>query len=493
MAKAFSTLTLNGHADTYSSYACWNAIYNTSYRPCYYHVYYRLKEAGFNNNYGHAMGLRLYSSWNAATAANARTIKIEILETYNCTFTFFDSMLKYASIPGTGSTNYNTYSEFNFTDNGLIETGDQDTTGRDYSHYGYMTNSSTFRLAPYMIFGLDRENHPQGVSLYSSEYTSSTTSVNTARVYNTTGIDWTRGLYYSNSGTNFAKSADLNFSPAVFFYALDFRYTDNCIASTTANGLGLVPRKAVYFRGVIKEDGLFYFAPMTATYNSTSYQRTWTQDIPTSVETDGTYQYVYWFIGFPYYTSSYAASLYQVNMHSNNKMYWYHNGRFEEYQKGIASHSYTPAGTIGSTSITPAGSVSTTVTVNTTTVNSITAVGTLPTHAADTFSAGTLPSFTQGTFTAGTLPSLTMSVDANEVLSFSWNAGTQSTHAADTFSAGTLPSYTQGTFSQGTLPTKGTDTTVATGINTATSTFTGTAASHSHTWTGTAATLAHSA
>lgn len=86
----------------------------------------------------------------------------------------------------------------------------------------------------------------------------------------------------------------------------------------------------------------------------------------------------------------------------------------------IENHSYTPAGSV---SVTP------TVTVNTTTVNSITAVG--------------------------ELPSLSMTV-TNEVLSFTWAAGS--------------------------LPTKGNDTTVATGIDTATATasFTGTAATLSH-------------
>jgi hypothetical protein len=123
-AKAYSTLFLNGFADTYGSYAAWNSIYNTSYRPCYYHEYYRLKEAGYNNGYGHALGVRLYNSWNAFTAANARVFTIDILETYNCTFTFYDSMVTYANIPGTGTTNYNAYSEFNFADNGLQETGD---------------------------------------------------------------------------------------------------------------------------------------------------------------------------------------------------------------------------------------------------------------------------------------------------------------------------------------------------------------------------------
>ena len=89
---ATSILTLNGYNDTYASYAVWNTIKNTSYRPCYYHVYYRAKSAGISNGYGHLMGLRLYSSWNYTTAVNARTITIEIIETKNCSFTFFDNM-----------------------------------------------------------------------------------------------------------------------------------------------------------------------------------------------------------------------------------------------------------------------------------------------------------------------------------------------------------------------------------------------------------------
>lgn len=339
-AKTITILELNGFSNTYGSYASWNTVYHTSYRPIFYHVYYRLKEAGFNNGYGHALGLRLYSSWNATTAANARTITIDILEMQNCTFTFFDSMTKYASIPGTGSTNYDGYSEFNCADNGLIETGDWDTTGRDYSHSGYLKNGSQFRLPPYTLFGFDRANNVQGISLYESEYSSSTVNINTARVYNTAGIDWTKGLYYSNSGSNFAKSADLNISPAYFFYAFDFRYTDNCVAASNANTLGLVMRQPVYLRGVVKNDGLFYLAPLNVTYSNTTYKRVWTQDLPTSVETDGTYQYVYWFVGIPYYNNSYPNSGYQVNLHSENKLYWYNNNRFEEYTgtgRGIAN------------------------------------------------------------------------------------------------------------------------------------------------------------
>ncbi len=104
--------------------------------------------------------------------------------------------------------------------------------------------------------------------------------------------------------------------------------------------------------------------------------------------------------------------------------------------QGNVSVSGTPTGSVsistassGTTNYTPAGTVSqptTTVTVNTTTVNSITDVGTLPAWTASV---------------------------ANEILTIGW--------------------------SQGSLPTKGSNTTVATGIKSATTTqptFTGTGA-----------------
>ena len=123
--------------------------------------------------------------------------------------------------------------------------------------------------------------------------------------------------------------------------------------------------------------------------------------------------------------------------------------------EGNVSVSGTPSGSVGisvgtgTANYTPAGSVSVTptVTVNTTTVNSITGVGTLP---------------------SCTLPELSMGV-TNETLSLSWSSGS---------------------FNAGTLPTKGSNTTVATGIKSATATgaFTGTGVELKGTFTGTALT-----
>lgn len=118
--------------------------------------------------------------------------------------------------------------------------------------------------------------------------------------------------------------------------------------------------------------------------------------------------------------------------------------------KDEASGDFTPSGTVSkptftgtesnvtitvaasaSGNYTPEGTVTPTVTLNSTTVNSITDVGTLP---------------------SCTMPILTTTV-ANENLTIGW---------------------TDGTFAAGTLPTKGADVSVATGVKTVTATFTGT-------------------
>lgn len=124
---------------------------------------------------------------------------------------------------------------------------------------------------------------------------------------------------------------------------------------------------------------------------------------------------------------------------------------------GTGTANYTPAGSVTqptfsgtaatiSTKITAEGSVSApevTVTPNTTTVNSITNVGTLP---------------------SCTLPSLSATV-SSETLTLGWTAGS---------------------FSAGSLPTKGNNTTVVTGIKSATATaptFTGTEVTGSASYT----------
>ena len=328
--ESITYCTLSGRNNS-MIYHNWNERYEAIH---YYICSLNLTQAGFNAGLGHAVGISILYGWNYTNSAYYRTFEVELYKTEGCTATLLDAPVLKTNWPSYNTTNYGNHNHYNAVDRGLLETADWDTTGRDYSHSGYLKNGSQFRCPPNTLFGLDRNNNAQAISLYSADYTGGTVSINTARVYNTAGIDWTRGLYYSNSGSNFAASADLNISPAVFFYAVDLRYTDNCVPTSAATTLGMVPRKMVYLRGTIHSDGLFYLAPISVTYNSASYKRVWTQDIPTAVETDGTYQYVYWEIGLPYYNSSYANGGYQINLHDHNKLYWFNNGRFEEYSAG---------------------------------------------------------------------------------------------------------------------------------------------------------------
>lgn len=152
----------------------------------------------------------------------------------------------------------------------------------------------------------------------------------------------------------------------------------------------------------------------------------------------------------------------------------------------LTKSDYTPSGDVTG-SVTAAGAVSiakdaengtqisgsvsaptVTVTPATDTIKKVTSVGTLPTKAADTFTANG-----DDTFTAGSQAAWSANVDeASETLSFSFTANT-----LPTFKQGAKASYTEGAFDAGTLPElAATGTTVVTGITKAEATaptFTG--------------------
>lgn len=152
----------------------------------------------------------------------------------------------------------------------------------------------------------------------------------------------------------------------------------------------------------------------------------------------------------------------------------------------LAKSAYSPAGTIaadvtatGKVSIAKdaengvqiSGSVSApivTVTPATDSIKKVTSVGTLPTKAADIFTANG-----DDTFTAGSKAAWSANVDeTSETLSFSFTA-----NDLPTFKQGAKASYTEGTFDAGTLPELAAESTaVVTGITSATATapvFTG--------------------
>lgn len=322
---ATSILTLNGYNDTYASYAAWNTIKNTTYRPCYQHVYYRAKSAGISNGYGHLMGLRLYSSWNYTTAANARTITIEIIETKNCSFTFFDNMTKYADAPGTGSTNYNTYSEFDFANNGLQESGDSNTVDDPQIYFNAKTGP--IGIWATSLFMEDGSGTYQNICTASDgTLTSNNRTTATTKIANTNGFKLGSNIYYTS--TTYGANSNINSYSVIYnnVSLFDSRYAFN--TSLTAGSL--TAYKPVYLVGTIGTDGLFY---LDATW--------WTQ-------TPNEANKVYVLVGGCYdsTTSNCRISLYQHNS------WYYYDGTTLQPLYAIKNHTHgniTNDGKIGTT------------------------------------------------------------------------------------------------------------------------------------------------
>lgn len=284
-AKSIHICTASGRANTILSYANWNSIVSTTYRPLYYNVYYRAKAAGITNGYGHLLGTRLYSAWNYTTAANSRTIQIDIIRTENCTFEFFNSPIKYSNAPGTGSTNYDGASEYNIADNGLRESGDDNSV----NEYAGGITAGPNGLKAYSLALKINEDHWE--SLHTSSYTTATT-----KVKNSTGFLVTSPMIYCNGTYN---SGVVSSASATYFaaWSVDTRYSFNVSNSWSAIG------RPLYLVGTIAGDK-FYLKDTTW----------WADELPVSA--DGHY---YWYVGQ-------MNSAYQVALHAYHPIYYYDNG-----------------------------------------------------------------------------------------------------------------------------------------------------------------------
>lgn len=276
-------VTLSGDQDALRTYSSYNSV--SPYYPAYYHVLYRAKAAGITAGYGHALGVRFYSAYNPTNTDFKRTIDVDIIETTNCTFTFYDSCLPYASIPGTGSTNYNTYSEINYLSNGLQESGDANTI----NEYAGGITAGPNGLKAYSLALKINEDHWE--SLHTSSYTTATT-----KVKNPTGFLVTSPMLYCNGNYN---SGVVSGSANTWFavWAFDVRYSFNVSSSWSANG------KPVYLVGTITGDK-FYLKDTTW----------WADELPASA--DG---YYYWYVGQ-------MVNGYQATLHAYHPIYYYDNG-----------------------------------------------------------------------------------------------------------------------------------------------------------------------
>lgn len=250
--KSICDIEFCGSKSAIVTYKCMNSIQNTSYRPSYYHEIYWMKEAGFTNGYGHALGERLYSAYLPTTAANARTYTIEIYECNNCEFTFYDSMLKYANIPGTGSTNYSSYTEYDAINNGLRETGDDNTLQDVEGYFGAKTGDKGIWAGGLCLRNANGllENICTGAD---GTVTASSRTTAKTKLANTDGFMVGSPVFYTtttyNAATNIGNNVIYN------SYALtDTRYAFN--TELVANCL--TPYLPIYLVGTVASDGLYY-------------------------------------------------------------------------------------------------------------------------------------------------------------------------------------------------------------------------------------------
>lgn len=314
-----------GIGTTLKSYKIWNTIGTGS--AAYYNCVHWLNATGLSAGFGHAIGISIRNGSNYNSSGWYRHFHLDLLDVQGADATVLDAPVIFSSWNGGNTTNYataSTPSTYNATSQGLQETGDADTTTT------LLTSAASigvggFPSPGYCLCAFNEEGDIIGISNDGS--TSNSTSL--SRQFPTQGLDYRRGLFYRNSDTFLAADATpTSIALRKAGSGLDFRYTDNCVASTSTTQLtlGLRQFKDIYIRGKLDEKGLFHVAPLEVTYSGAIYERAWTQDVPT--EPDG---YVYWLVGRPYYNSSYANNLYQYDLFAENPLFYHDGVRFREY------------------------------------------------------------------------------------------------------------------------------------------------------------------
>ena len=323
-----ATVTVSGRQGTLTSFASFNTI--GEYYVCYYHELYRLKADGFTNGYGHSLGVRFQSAYVPTDTDYKRTIEIDLLETKNCSFDFYDSCLKYAEIPGTGTTNYNTYSEMDFVSNGLQETGDSnDVNYYNRSYYGSRTTKNA--LYRYQFCVTDSTGQVIPINSVNN-------SVATNKTLMTDSFDPFGEIFQWVSTSTYAAGANVGNGNWYRQYLADLRYSFNCggydVDST------LTARLPLYLVVVPQGDG-------TVKLHSEPLSQT----LPTS---DDGLLYIY--LGRVYED----AKPYRVVLTFNHPVYWYKDGAVRQYTHMAARALADESGnTISSTYVKKAGDIMT--------------------------------------------------------------------------------------------------------------------------------------
>lgn len=273
-------------------YVIFNRIANTSGRCYYYHNLCRLSLTGYNAGYSHILGMGLRSSNNPTSSSYPRYFKIELLETENCTFTFYNTMKKIANISEYSTTNYAGITEYDGANNGLRETGDDTNTWQLRHNAGnFVVSTALYR---YML--CLQKNETTLIPMNAVNNSTATTKTLTTDTFNPFGQ-----IVYYNSTNTVNANASVGASALFEQIQLDLRYSFN-------TGTTLTSHKDVYMVAVPQTNGMakLHSAPIT-------------QTLPTSEN------------GLIYIHLGRAYSNYQIELYPTHLIYEYRNGNLRLY------------------------------------------------------------------------------------------------------------------------------------------------------------------
>lgn len=240
---SYFDIEVRGVADTYYSYSVEN-VQNASYRSLYNHLFYSCTKTGIDAGYGPLLGFRLQSAYRPAIAAYARTMKIDIIETENCDFTFYDTPLVYASVPGTGSTNYKTRVYFDGTTNGHTQAGDRnDVNYYNRNYYGCRKTYTALYRFQICLSRSDRTLLPVNTA---------NNVVAKTKTMTTESFDPFGEILYWASTQTYAAGENVG-DGWYNQYLADIRYAFNCGGNDADSTL--VARKPLYLVAVPNADG----------------------------------------------------------------------------------------------------------------------------------------------------------------------------------------------------------------------------------------------
>jgi len=309
-ARGYYEVTLTGTANALIAYSVFNVQKNTSYRPIYNHLIYRALKPGIVGGYGHLLGWRMYSSWQPTTAASARTFDVDILECENCEFTFFDTPVKYDDAPGSGTTNYEAYTEINGTTNGRVRTG-QDNNDVNNQNKLYYSSGGLYAHAAggrYTITFTKDEHYVLPITATDNKIAGQ------EKAYTTESFDPFGEIYYRNSSGAIAANATIGNSTLFRQILVDARYSFTGVTNSASTSV-MTAGKPVYIVCVPQSDGQvkLYSNPLSFT-------------APTTND------------GLLYILLGYSVNTYQFELLMHHPVYMFKNGALRTYNGSSSSY-----------------------------------------------------------------------------------------------------------------------------------------------------------